>query len=157
MPNRITPDDAGNIARLSREYAPEALDAVKLRTAALVLDEEVSRLEAELARWRATAQRLAAAEGRTATAGAPLELRRNPGGWRHYLNGVPVHAGTQLAILTLDGWLRCRYESRHGHAVDGDGLTGLAYIALAGHWESKSFTIPGGARLAWPADVGLGR
>lgn len=153
----LTPDDAGNIARVCRDDPPEELDAVKLRDAALALDAEVARLESELSRWRATAQRLAAAEGRAASAGAPLELRWDSGGRRHYLNGEPVHAGAQLAVLTPQGWLRCRYESRHGRAVGAEGLTGLAYIALAGSWEGAAFAIPDDARLAWPADVGLGR
>lgn len=42
--------------------------------------------------------------------GQILELGRDSGGRRHYLSGRPVHAGVVLELLTVNGWLRGRYE-----------------------------------------------
>jgi hypothetical protein len=43
--------------------------------------------------------------------GSSLELRHEgPSGYRHYLNGRAVHAGTLLELLTDSGWLLGRYE-----------------------------------------------
>ena len=40
-----------------------------------------------------------------------LELRREPGGFRHYLDGQPIHAGDLLEMQTDDGsWVLIRYE-----------------------------------------------
>ena len=40
----------------------------------------------------------------TPDADATLELRREIGGWRDYLDGRPVHCGDQLILLTPTGW-----------------------------------------------------
>ncbi len=46
-----------------------------------------------------------------------LELREESGGLRHYLDGRPVHCGTQLQLRVNDGehanevWVWARYES----------------------------------------------
>ncbi len=42
---------------------------------------------------------------------AKLELREEPGGLRHYLDSLPVHAGDMLEIQMPDGpWETTRYE-----------------------------------------------
>jgi len=40
-----------------------------------------------------------------------LELRRELGGLRHYLDGAPIHCGDLLEMRTDDGaWVVVRYE-----------------------------------------------
>jgi hypothetical protein len=41
---------------------------------------------------------------------SPLELRREPGGWRHYLDGAPVHCGDALILQAIES----RYDD-YGH------------------------------------------
>lgn len=54
---------------------------------------------------------------------------KEPGGWRHYLDGSPVHRGQGLELLLPGGvWCKARYETT------GDDVT--FYVPLGGDWES---------------------
>lgn len=39
-----------------------------------------------------------------------LELRDEPPGLRHYLEGKPLHAGDLVSVFTIHGWEDARYE-----------------------------------------------
>lgn len=98
----------------------------------------------------------------TSVAGARLELRKEPGGFRHYLAGEPVHAGTPLDLLMADGsWLPGRYENQRYdegllarfhmdvrcktalHEFSNDPSSGIAYPEAA-------FDLPRDAEFRWP-------
>lgn len=124
--------------------ALEPRDVGHLRNAAAVLAAEVKRLTAVTQRLEA---RLQSAPGTTTLAtasGACLERRMDTGGWRHYLNGWPVHAGASLYLLTALGWMPGRYEwsFRADRAPTfHTALPGAGQIAIA---------LPSDAHLAWP-------
>lgn len=87
-----------------------------------------------------------------------LVLGRSDGGQRHFLDGLPVHAGDNLELLCADGhWLRVRYEwsGEHDQAP-------TAHVALGAPPEAErqglhptvNFTVPSRAVLRWPAARG---
>jgi len=79
-----------------------------------------------------------------------LELKHEEGGYRHYLNGEPVHAGNQLRLwlpavqspghpgYRPGGWVWARYESRPG---------GRATLYLAG---DRVLDLASHHNLRWP-------
>jgi hypothetical protein len=78
-----------------------------------------------------------------------LELKYEDGGYRHYLGGEPIHAGTQLRLYLNDAvpvlmrevggkWVWARYESRDG---------GKASLYLAG---DRVLDLKPDMRLRWP-------
>lgn len=69
-----------------------------------------------------------------------LELRREVGGLRHYLDGQPVHAGDTLEWNRAGEWLRGRYE----WTFREDDQPAF-YIS-----EDKGYFIPPDALLCWP-------
>lgn len=151
MPVTMTADDACNVLSLAEDDPPDVLDAVSLRTAGLALVEETRRLEREVQRWRALAQAEGRRSGRPVVEGAELVEEVDAGGRRHYLDGAPVHAGQPLCLLTHDGWLAGRYESRRSA---GGGLAGVFHFRLPGVWDDAGIPIPSRARLAWPEQLG---
>lgn len=88
-----------------------------------------------------------------------LELRRDSGGWRHYLDGEPVHCGEQLELQTVrsefddHGELRLpqqagvvvRYEAR---LCTDEEPTPLLYAGIAGYTFMSAFD--SGMRFRWP-------
>lgn len=84
-----------------------------------------------------------------------LELRREVGGLRNYLNGRGVHAGEGLELhLGSSLWLPGRYEYKFGD--DGE-LIALFYFSYeCGHHASLGcgcelvVRIPTNAVLRWP-------
>ena len=83
-----------------------------------------------------------------------LVLGRSEGGQRHFLDGLPVHAGASLQLLLADGnWLTVRYE----WSWDDDRLP-TAHAALGAPPEAQrqelhpivEFTLPPRAILRWP-------
>jgi hypothetical protein len=84
--------------------------------------------------------------------GAPLELRRDGTGLRHYLTGRPLIPGTPLELLLADGaWLSGIYEWR-GSEVTWPGFR----FPLGGSLEDSNprpsmvAAIHPGAILRWP-------
>lgn len=78
--------------------------------------------------------------------GARLDMRRDGGGHRHFLDGEAVHAGDGLELMTASGWLRIRYE----WSFNKDALP-FAYAVLPGVDSSEiCFRIPLDALLARP-------
>ena len=73
-----------------------------------------------------------------------LDIRVETGGFRHYLDGEPVHAGTGLELRGLDGsWVAGRYE--------WSGLAGALprfYVNVAGHEATITLTLD--LELRWP-------
>jgi hypothetical protein len=60
-----------------------------------------------------------------------LQLQREDGGLRHYLDGRAVHAGTTLQLLLPNSrWLSGRYE----WSFQSDAPP-LLYVLLGGDWE----------------------
>lgn len=98
--------------------------------------------------------KLAEAEARAATfiggdhRGDHLVLGEYAGGRRHFLAGRPVRAGAGLCLLTRYGWMQGRYEWSY------DERPPRFYHTLP-HGEQVEMELPYGARLAWPADLGL--
>ena len=84
---------------------------------------------------------------RSNVVGFPLVEGRSSGGPRHYLDGVPVHAGSGMYLLTELGWMPGRYE--WGYEA---GTPGRFYFALPGSDYQVSVAIPPGAQLAWSID-----
>ena len=99
--------------------------------------------------------------------GRPLNLRQEPSGPRHYLDGRAVHAGDTLELAVFEGvtvcaqgdpdpvWLRGRYEWSYqaGDAPrfylelgDGKALGAGACVGLA------EFKLPEAAVLRWPSE-----
>lgn len=76
--------------------------------------------------------------------GRPLELRRDPGGLRHYLDGQPVHAGQSLEVLMSRGWVACRYE----WSFDPDRPPRL-YLDMPGAEDAAVLHAPEGTRFRW--------
>lgn len=84
-----------------------------------------------------------------------LEIRRESGGLRHYLQGEPVSAGTVLELLMSDGsWLSGRYE--WGFRRDEPALF-CKYVRVPGvdldgypNREQVCFALPKDALLRWP-------
>lgn len=82
-----------------------------------------------------------------------LELRKEPGGLRHYLHGKPVHAGASLLLRLPHPHeaVPVRYEGQWSR----DGLVGLLYLSIAdneGGW-GPDFVLASAAEaahLAWP-------
>jgi hypothetical protein len=70
----------------------------------------------------------------TTDRGALLELRRDPDGLRHFLDGRAVHCGTALELLLAgDNWLPGRYEcDLHD---ERSASQPLFYVVLGGDWE----------------------
>jgi hypothetical protein len=85
----------------------------------------------------------------------PLELRKDAGGWRHYLRGEPVSCGSGLwlkAVVTperscqVDGEpVQVRYESPLFQAGEPPALL---YCEVGGHMAV--ITAHPGLRLRWP-------
>lgn len=90
-----------------------------------------------------------------------LVLSTDAGGWRHFLDGQPVHAGSQLELrLADDLWVPVRYEWSWVRARPP-----RAYLSLGGRGERIgpewapdpiSFALPARAELRWPTDDGRG-
>lgn len=40
-----------------------------------------------------------------------LELRRDPGGWRHYIDDVAIHCGDPIDAVMGGRWYEGRYEA----------------------------------------------
>jgi len=60
-----------------------------------------------------------------------LELRREPSGLRHYLDGEPVHCGTGLELLLADGrWMSARYECALATTPEGREPTVVLYFTV---------------------------
>lgn len=88
-----------------------------------------------------------------------LILDRDAGGWRHYLAGQPIHAGSPLDLLLQGGtWWPGRYESAWPPGWETTGPVALFYAALGGPWDTNdtdtsvtvSFPLPASAVLRWP-------
>lgn len=76
-----------------------------------------------------------------------LELRREAGGLRHYLDDEPLHAGELLELWLDDGsWALGRYEWTYREADPP-----LFFVDT----ETDSvITLRPGARLRWPGRTG---
>lgn len=83
-----------------------------------------------------------------------LILASDDGGQRHYLSGRPVHAGSQLELLSADGqWLAIRYEWSFDHARPPTGYLELGAPEGATRQDVVpliSFELPPRAILRWP-------
>ena len=83
---------------------------------------------------------------------APLELRRDESGLRHYLAGQAVFPGTRLHLLLGDGtWLSGTYEWR-GNEVTWPGFRFRVGGSVTGTLPAPSMVaaIHPGALLRWP-------
>ncbi|HEU5219297.1 MAG TPA: hypothetical protein VFU23_11590 [Gemmatimonadales bacterium] len=78
-----------------------------------------------------------------------LELRTEPSGPRHYLNGKPVRAGQGLFLLLApDVWVPGRYEWTF-RRKDRPRL----YLELGGHaGQEVELRLPEEALLRWPGE-----
>jgi hypothetical protein len=82
----------------------------------------------------------------TTTEGSRLELVRESSGLRHFLAGMPVHAGDWLELQFAGGvWIPGRYEWSFR-----EGRRPLLYLSLAGG-RLVSFELPEVALLRWPS------
>jgi len=145
---RMDLDCALSIARDCRDEATDPTIEVTeeaAKRAAVALLEEVTTSEGKLRRMHAALQRLE--DGRPRHTGEQLCLRQDGGGWRHFLDGDPVHAGNTLLLLTTDGWLTIRYE----WCFDPN-RSPTAYVYLPGAFgdDDVPMRLPETARLAWP-------
>lgn len=89
----------------------------------------------------------------------PLVLRKEePSGWRHYLNGEPVHCGAGLLLLYANGdpahvggsndreaILRVRYESPLATSAQPPAL-----LYFDAHGHEALIRAHSGMRLRWP-------
>ena len=84
-----------------------------------------------------------------------LELDRQSGGLRHFLEGKAVHAGSTLELKLEDGqWIAGRYEWN----FQGDSLPRF-YLGLAGEppgppSDEGALLLPTWAILRWPNKTG---
>ncbi len=70
-----------------------------------------------------------------------LELRFEEAGYRHYLQGQPVHAGDLVELFTeKTGWISGRYE----WSYQPEELPSVFYD------EEKGFVVQAGDQLRWP-------
>ena len=143
------PEDAVAVirraARADDDTPLSAAEIAEVVGAGLKLAHE---LEHAVRALHVTQARLHAAErsaGRQPSAGGTLELRRELGGLRYYLDGRPVHAGDRLQLLTWSGWLRGRYEWSY---QERDRPTFHLGLPGAGDWQ-PALALPPGAELAW--------
>lgn len=75
--------------------------------------------------------------------GFHLELRlEDASGYRHYLDGRPVHAGTIVEILTDDGWVTGRYE--WNFAIDSEPFV------VTNSEHNRAFLLDANSLLRWP-------
>lgn len=101
------------------------------------------------------------------TAGTNLQLwfSERLGGYRHYLDGQPVHCGTGLELLMADGtWKRVRYETQRYSDTPEPRPVLHFDVELAGipkSTERKCYyhpdawiAIPAWATLRWPVREG---
>lgn len=107
--------------------------------------EQLHELSAKVAEAEARAAKFIGGDHR----GDHLVLGEDAGGRRHFLAGRPVRAGAGLCLLTRYGWMQGRYEWSY------DERPPRFYHTLP-HGERVEMELPYGARLAWPADLGLG-
>jgi len=83
--------------------------------------------------------------------GQVLMLSSDGGGPRHFLAGLPVHAGSVLEVLLEGGrWLRVRYEWT---ARVNEEPT--FYLALGRAWETNEDQGGPVAKLQLPSDAAL--
>jgi hypothetical protein len=114
--------------------------------AGLLVQQLLRRTDQRLEVMMATLHRRFGVE---AAPGGELDIAMQVGGWRHFVNAEPVHAGTRLFLLTDTGWMPGRYESRYTEYA----LEGRFFFTLAGVSEPVAVSLPLGARLAWPSDI----
>jgi len=120
--------------------------------------EDLHSLADELTREEQT-RRTAGPSLVLATGGSPwmpLEVRRDPAGRRHYLDGRPTHPGDLLEILLPGGQsLRGRYELEPDSAERPDPAPILVIEVAGGNWgELEAFLhLPAEARFRWPPEA----
>jgi hypothetical protein len=133
------------------EYDDDPPTVEKVAAAALTLQQELKRTQRELEWARAAVQQQ---YGKPTTPGGGLLLSTDAGGLRYYLNGMALHAGDGVFLLTEAGWLPGRFEYAR---TKEDSLEGFFhfYIPGAPSTYSGQVAIPltTGARLAWPDDI----
>lgn len=138
--NRRRLDDARASVRRAM-HATEALDTAELRDAAVALMEGLERVERDLERAQS---KLSAKYHAAAIPGDRIVLRRNSGGYRHYLNNRPISAGSGLYLKAQSGWVPGRYESRYPQ--------GYFYFDLTTDHE-MCLEITDTMSFLWPAEL----
>ena len=145
---KYTYDDAEDIIYWAGRN-PSSATVESLVRAGETLLRESERLAKELEYSEASVQQAGKTTGRQVARGGELELGRDSGGLRHYLNGRSVSAGSRLHLLTHIGWLPGRYEWTFNPEH-----TPTFHLALPGCGSHQvSVCLPQGARLAWDDEV----
>lgn len=121
----------------------------ELVRAGVTLRDEAARLGRELAVREAELERLRPRGGAADLPYGPLELRRGPGGSRHYLRGRVVSVGTRLHLLAPGALLAGRYE---WSSAPADRPTFHFRLPGSGG-QSATLELPEHARLVWPDQV----
>lgn len=133
------------------EYDFDPPTAEELAAAALTLQQELRRTHRELEWARAAVQQ---GYGKATTPGGELLLSTDAGDLRYYLNGMALHAGDGVLLLTQAGWLRGRLEYAR---TKEDSLQGFFHFYIPGAPTAYSgqvaIPLTTGARLAWPDDI----
>jgi hypothetical protein len=87
--------------------------------------------------------------------GGQLEMRRDPDGYRHYLDGRRLSKGDEIEIQLASGdWLRGRYDW-NGNPVVWPAFRVHLTGRVSSHTERKltgALPIPPAAVLRWPVD-----
>ena len=100
--------------------------------------------------WRAVAN-AAMKQGAVQAVGECMTVEEDAGGLRGYLNGRPMHAGCEIALLTHQGWLSGGYEYRFDRQAMQ--LNPLFVFTIPGGDDTVGFRLPPQAYLAWPSDL----